>query len=244
MKANWMVVVAVQAVLSCRGSEPPRRPMAMAATGTIEGVVRLGGHDLPTPTSIENTTDPAVCGRGQTLDDLVVSADNRGIRYAIVALVDVPEAAIPAADPGRLRIDNSGCRFSPHASVATVGSTVEAVNSDPILHTTHLYGPADLNISLPVKGARATRELARPGLYIVKCDIHGWMQAFIRVDPHPFHAVTDAQGSFRIEGVPAGRYRIEVWHEKLGTREVEAEIEEGRTSSLSIEFPSPKEVQS
>jgi plastocyanin len=236
------LATAMGAAVSCRAPEPAKPPAS--ATGSIEGVVRLGGSNIPTPTRIENTTDPAVCGRGQTLDDLVVSAENRGIRYAIVALVDVPEGSVPAVSPDRVVIENSGCRFAPHAAVATVDSTVEAVNADSILHTTHLYGPADLNISLPVKGARATRELSRPGLYVVKCDIHGWMQAFIRVDRHPFHAVTDTAGSFRIEGIPAGRYRIEVWHEKMGTREVEVEVQEGRTSSLSVEFPTPKEVQS
>lgn len=236
-KALLLSLAVIGLTYSCRAPEPAR---AVVATGSVEGVVRLGSGPLPVPTRIENTTDPQVCGRAQTLDDLVVSPENRGVRYAIVSLVDVPVESIPAGRPERIVIENSGCRFSPHAAVATTGSTVEAVNGDPLLHTTHLYGPADLNISLPVQGARATRDLARPGLYIVKCDIHGWMQAFIRVDPHPFHAVTDANGSFRIEGVPLGHYRMEVWQEKLGTRELEVKVDEGRTLSLSIEYPNPK----
>lgn len=237
MNRHWILVAAAATALSCREPEPATRELA---TGAIEGVVHLGGHELATPTRIENTTDPDVCGRGQTLDDLVVSPDTRGIRYAIVALVDVPDGSIPAIAPARVVIDNSGCRFSPHAAVATVGTTLEALNSDAILHTTHVYGPADMNISLPVKGARATRVLARPGLYIVKCDIHGWMQAFIRVDPHPFHAVTDANGWFRIEGVPVGSYRMEVWQEKLGTRGIDVRVEKDRMLSLSVEYPTPK----
>jgi plastocyanin len=228
-----LLVVLALAALSCRSSAPEKPP---AAGGAIEGVVRLGGQDLPAPTRIENTTDPEVCGRAQTLQDLLVSPENRGIQNAIVSLLDVPEGSIPSVTRERLVIENSGCRFSPHAAVLTVGSTLEAVNDDPILHTTHLYGPADLNLSLPVKGARATRVLAQAGLYLVKCDIHGWMQAFVRVDPHPFHAVTDANGSFRIGGVPPGHYWIEVWHEKLGARDREARVEEGRTVSLDVEY--------
>lgn len=233
MKFQRMLLISASAALSCREPEPSSpRP-----AGAIEGVVRLEGDEVPTPTRVENTTDPAICGRGQTLDDLVVSGENRGIRYAIAALTGVRDASFPIPSPERVVIDNSQCRFSPHAAVATVGSTIEALNSDSVLHTTHLYGPADVNISLPVKGARATRELTAPGLYIVKCDVHGWMQAFVRIDSHPFHAVTDADGRFRIEGIPPGSYRLEVWHEKLGTQEREVRVEEGKILSLSLEFP-------
>jgi plastocyanin len=227
------MIVALLGAASCRAPEASK-PKVPA--GTIEGVVRLTGPALPTPTRIENTTDPDVCGRGQTLDDVVVAADDRGLRWVIVTLVDVPESSLPASTPGRVELDNSGCRFSPHAAVATLGSTIEAVNDDPILHTTHLYGPADMNISLPLQGTRATRELARPGLYIVKCDIHGWMQAFVQVDPHPFHSVTDAEGRFRIESVPAGHYRLSFWQERLGAREVGVQVEGGRTTSVDMNY--------
>ncbi len=241
MKVHVMLLVSAPTWLSCHGPEPST---AESAWGAVEGVVRFVGAALPAPTRVENTTDPAICGREQTLDDLVVSKENRGIRHAIVALAGVRDGSFPTPSPERVAIDNAECRFSPHAAVTTVGSTLEALNSDPVLHTTHLYGPADVNISLPVKGARATRELATPGLYLVKCDIHGWMQAFVRVDHHPFHAVTDANGTFRIEGIPPGQYRLEVWHEKLGTQEMEVTVEEGKTLSISLEFPLSSEVKS
>ncbi len=70
----------------------------------------------------------------------------------------------------------------------------------------------------------------------VLCDVHGWMKAFIRVDEHPYHAVTDEQGYFRISGVPPGSYTLELWHEKLGTRQVSVHIERGITSRIEIEY--------
>lgn len=219
----------------------PADPGAVAgATGVVEGIVRLGGSEEIEPTRIENTTDPEVCGRGQTLDDLTLSVD-RGVGGVIVTVVGFDESNVSPPAPEHVTIDNEGCRFSPHASVTTVGSTLEAVNSDAVLHTTHLYGPADMNISLPVQGARASRELTRPGLYIVKCDVHGWMQAFVRVDPHALHAVTDADGAFRIEGVPTGAHRIELWHERLGTREVDVEVRPDRTARVDFTIPFPME---
>lgn len=224
------------AISSCRMEDSPWEE-GSAGVGSIEGVVLWAGEEVPKPTRVENETDPEVCGRVHALDDLVVAPEGRGIRNAIVALVDVPEKAIPRVEPGRLVLDNTGCRFSPHAAVSLAGSTLEAFNGDPILHTTHLYGPAELNVSLPVKGARSARQLDRPGLYLVRCDIHGWMQAVVRVDVHPFHAVTDERGAFRIDGVPEGRYRLEVWHEKLGSQETEVAVEGGTTAAVKFEYP-------
>ena len=235
LPAGLLVGAGVVAMLSCGGDEP-RESNIPAATGSIEGTVRLLGQALPEPTRVANTTDPEVCGREHTLQDLIVSPETRGIRYAIAALRDVPSAMIPPPEPERIVIDNVGCQFSPHAVVATVGATLEALNSDPLLHTTHLYGPANINISLPVKGARSTRTLERPGTYAVRCDIHGWMQALVWVDPHPYHAVTDERGFFRIDGVPAGNHVLQVWHEKLGVREKEVRVEDGVTSSVLIEY--------
>jgi hypothetical protein len=49
-----------------------------------------------------------------------------------------------------------------------------------------------------------------------KCDVHGWMNAYVGVMDHPFFAVTDDNGGFEIPGLPAGTYTVEAWHEKLG----------------------------
>lgn len=185
------------------------------------------------PTQITNTTDPEVCGDGQTLEDLLLSRD-RGIQNVIVSVRDAPAVA---AEAETLILDNVECRFEPHAAVITAGSTIEARNSDAVLHTTHLYGPREMNFSLPVQGMTSSRTLNEPGIYAVKCDVHGWMQAYIRVDDHPFHAVTDTDGRFRIEGLPAGSYTLELWHERLGPLEREVELTVSAPSSIEIEFP-------
>ena len=117
-----------------------------------------------------------------------------------------------------------------------MGSVIEAVNSDPILHTTHLYGPLEVNIALPFRGPRISRTVERPGMIIVKCDVHSWMQAFIRVDAHPFHAVSDTRGSFRIPGIPPGSYTLEIWHETLGSQQQPVRIEAGKKTSVEIMY--------
>lgn len=218
------------------GSSAETDPGGDPGLGALTGIVKLGPGPVPEVTRILNTTDPEVCGRSHALDDLVVSPENRGIRYVIVALADVPEARIPSFAPGRLILENADCRFTPHASVITVGGTIEAVNRDPVLHTTHFYGSLEANLSLPIQGARSTRTAHRAGLIGVRCDLHGWMQAFIRVDPHPFHAVTDASGTFRIPDIPAGTFTVESWHQKLGTERRTVRIEAGKTEHLEVEY--------
>ncbi|HXV61746.1 MAG TPA: ATP-binding protein [Vicinamibacteria bacterium] len=234
-RSPLLILAALVALPSCRDVFTSR-PASSRPVGRIEGTVRLVGGDFPPPTRIENTTDPEVCGREHTLDDAVVSPENHGVRYAIVAMLDVPANAIPPFESSTLTIDNIDCRFSPHAGVVRAGSSIEARNSDPILHTTHLYGPAEVNISLPMEGAAGVRRLEKAGLYAVRCDVHGWMKAAIRVDPHPFHAVTDENGEFHIEDAPAGTYRLESWHERLGRREVVVEVREGETASVRFEY--------
>ena len=232
-------------VLLAPGDRPGTREVQAATVaqassgpglGTLEGFVRLAGDVVPPPTGVENTTDPAVCGQTQTLEDLLVSARGGGIQNVIVALADGPAPKIPALQPGRLVLDNRQCRFVPHVSVLTVGSTIEATNSDSVLHNTHLYGVVRANIVLPFKGLTVRRIADKPGMIIVKCDVHGWMQAFIRVDDHPFHAVSDEGGHFRIPDIPAGTYSLDIWHEKLGRQQKTVRIEAGRTERIEVEY--------
>ena len=207
-----------------------------ADLGALEGLVRLAGDEVPSSTRVENTTDPTICGRMKTLEDFLVSASNRGIRNVMVALTDVPRERIPPRLPGRLVLDNRQCQFVPHAGVLTMGSTIEATNSDPVLHTTHLYGAVEANIALPFKGSTVIRVVDQPGIIAVRCDVHGWMQAFIRVDDHPFHAVSNATGSFRIENIPAGTYHLEAWHERLGPQKKIVRIEAGKTERIEMDY--------
>ncbi len=205
-------------------------------TGTVEGVVRIVAEAIPESTRVRNTTDPELCGESQSLEDFLVSAVDGGVGNVIVALLDVPPDRIPARPAERLVLDNRDCRFVPHAAVLTVGSTIVATNSDAVLHTEHFYGAHSINMALPSKDVSIDTVVTEDGMVIVKCDIHGWMQAFIRVDAHPFHAVSDAAGVFRILDVPAGTYQLELWHEKLGQQRVPVEVEGGRTAIVEARF--------
>ncbi len=232
------VVLLFMVACQPQGNEPSAPPRTGSAdgSGTLEGFVRFSGDVLPQPTRVKNSTDPSVCGEMQDLEDILVSAADHGIMNVIVALEGVPAEKMPPYEPGRLVVDNRDCRFVPHVSVLTVGSTIVATNSDSVLHTEHYYGALVGNAALPLKDATVTTLAESAGMIIVKCDVHGWMQAFIRVDAHPFHAVTGVNGYFRIADVPPGTYRLEIWHEKLGPQEQTIRIEAGETQTIQVEY--------
>jgi len=69
-----------------------------------------------------------------------------------------------------------------------------------------------------------------------KCDVHGWMNAYVGVLDHPFFAVTDKDGKFSFKGLPPGTYTIEAWHEKLGTQTATVTIAAKETKDANFSF--------
>jgi len=221
-------------------------PPGTGSTGVREGQVRGGqvlegrvlfeGSNIPRSTRVENTTDPQDCETIQSLSNIIISRENRGIKNVILALKGVPLPKDYRPQPSPLILDNRNCQFEPHVAVLTTGSSIEAVNRDPIFHSVHLYGFLNVNLALGPNQSKVVQTLERPGYVIVKCDVHGWMQAFFRVDNHPFHSVSAADGSFRIENIPPGSYILEAWHEYFGEKDLTVSIRADAPSRVTIDF--------
>lgn len=157
------------------------------------------------------------------------------------ALVMLEGAGLPRqAAPGRARLDNRDCEFAPHVQVTAVGSELEVLTSDPILHTAHGYldrRETLFHVALPVFLSRRVVRLERPGLVTIECDVgHTWMRAFIWVTATGFATVTDAGGRFRLAGVPPGRYALRVWHEVLGERALAVDVAAGVRTSVDVRY--------
>ena len=220
-------------------SGPPSRPVAyeVAAVpdgGSIQGKVVFQGT-APTLKIIPDK-DPSVCG-GLREDPLVVVGPDKGVQEAVVYVKDVEKGkplVKPATPP---EIVNQNCRFVPHVQALPVG-TIVIVNSDPVMHNTHGFlGKATVfNQALPVKGQRIPKPLTKAGMVEVKCDVHGWMHAWIHVANNPYYAVTQKGGTFSIPDVPPGSYTLVAWQEYTGATEIPVTVAPKQAAHVTIEL--------
>ena len=111
-------------------------------------------------------------------------------------------------------------------------------NSDPILHTVHArMGKETLfNVGLP-SWRQVTKRLERAGVMRIDCDVlHTWMSAVIVVVTTPHFTVTDNTGSFSLDGLAAGAYDLEVWHERLGINQSRVNLQENGRVALDVVY--------
>ena len=135
-------------------------------------------------------------------------------RRCVVYLESAPQAAFEAPAPRRAQLDQRNESFVPSVLAVTVGSTVDFPNSDRTYHNVFSLSKAKrFDLGRYPRGQMRSVLFDRPGVVRVFCEIHSHMSAWILVFAHPFFAVTDADGRYRIEGVPPGSYTLAVWHE-------------------------------
>ncbi len=220
---------------------PAAAPIDTATTGTVTGKITFEGT-APAPAPIRMTSDPNCAPAGTTAStETLVVGSGGGLQNAFVYVKDglgnrtFPAPATPVV------LDQQGCHYVPHVVGIQVGQPMEIVNSDATLHNVHALPKqnGEFNQGQPLKGMKnvhtfTTKEVMVP----FKCDVHGWMNAWVGVLDHPFFAVTSADGSFSLKGLPPGTYTIEAWHEKLGTQTQMITIGEKETKDVAMTFKS------
>ena len=180
--------------------------------------------------------DQTFCGA--EIKETTVELGAKGqLANAIVYLTDIARGKAPDTT-AVAKLDNRGCQFLPRVQAVTVGQTIEIVNSDPILHSTHAKdgNRTVFNLALPTEGQTIPKKIRAPGLMHVRCDAgHTWMNAWIDAFSHPYHAVTDRDGRATLTAIPPGTYKVAVWHETLGTETQSVTIAAGETKTLRFE---------
>ena len=136
-------------------------------------------------------------------------------------------------------LDQDKCRYAPRVLGVRVGQPLQVRNSDPLLHNVRSNGVINqaFNKSTPIEGMTfnhtfATKEVMVP----FKCDVHGWMSAWVGVLDHPYFGTTAPDGRVVLGNLPPGTYTIEAWHESLGTKTQQVTIGAKESKDVSFSF--------
>jgi plastocyanin len=218
---------------------PDARRVDESKAGNVSGRVTYEGP-APENRILKADSDPA-CARehpnGLSIETIVV---NNGALQNVFVYVkdglgnyyfDTPAQAVV--------LDQKGCKYTPRVFGVRAGQPIEIVNSDPTLHNVHALASANREFNFPqsIQGMKQPKTFTAPEVMVhFKCDVHGWMNAYVGVLPHPYFAVTPDSGAFELKNLPAGTYTIEAWHEKLGTQSQSVTLGEKESKTVSFAF--------
>jgi hypothetical protein len=221
----WEEIIAPVLVLAVLAAVDPVR--AYEGDPSVAGVTVSGralySGSLPKPERVPVHRDSTYCGETVSIDKIHVERTSGGIDGVVISLEGIGRGKPLVPDKTVIKFENRTCRFVPRTNVAVVGSVLEILNSDPILHNTHMRidgrsGPTIINVVQPAGVDVIIKTLQIAGFFDIRCDAHTFMQASMHVFEHPYFAVTDSTGRFEMAQVPPGTYRLRMWHEALGTR--------------------------
>jgi plastocyanin len=221
-RARWLGLCAGVSV--CAASALAPSPTSAARPGSIRGHVELG-RVVRAAERRPGVADLGMPGPRDVPDRL----------KSVVYLESAPRGAFEQTDGGHTVMDQRNETFVPHVLAITTGTTVDFPNSDHFYHNVFSLSktrPFDLG-RYPAGNSRSVR-FDRPGIVRVFCDIHSHMNAFILVFSHPFFAVTDDEGRYKIDGVPPGTYNVIAWNEGRTSEPKPVTVFEAGTAELDF----------
>ncbi len=224
--------VAATATATAKATAKP----AVEGKGTLKGVIAFSGK-APVMKEPKKRKDADVCKDAKTPHNAVLVKDGK-LADVFVAIGDGQiTGEFTAAKPAE--VHQTGCVYVPRIQGILPGQELSIFNDDATLHNVHAYHGADspINQAQP-KGAAPlkTTKFEEPGVYRLQCDVHPWMRSFAIASDNPYFAVSAADGSFTIEKVPAGKYKIVAWHSIFGKLEkADVEVKDGAVD-VAFEF--------
>jgi hypothetical protein len=209
--------------------------------GALSGRVVYQGEP-PQPAKLMVVADLAVCGKHQPYDNRLKVGTNKGIEDAVVSLTSVEAGASLEKMGGEFVLDQRGCSYRPHVLLAPINTPLQIYNNDPVYHNVHTYSSRNpaMNLAHPQTLEKLEIVFTAPEKIQLRCDIHGWMSAWIIAVDHPYYALTDAAGRFTLEGIPPGTYTVHCWQELLGEQSAQVKIERGGQTTFDFTYPAPE----
>ena len=209
---------------------------ALAADSSIEGTVDFSGK-APTPAKLHREADP-YCAKTPMTDPSVL-VKNGKLENVWVHVTKGATGAAKVDTSKTAEMDQKNCMYTPRMTMAVVGQKITAKNGDPVLHNVHTYlGPATVfNKGMPNEKTPPIEYTAKEeGMMRWKCDVHPWMRGYIGISKNGLQAVSGSDGTFKIDNVPPGKYTLEAWLEKYGTKTQEVTVEAGKPAKVTFKY--------
>ena len=242
-----LVLVALAAVTACGGASSSSpvstgaiaSPVDPATAGRIAGRVRFDGGAPPAEV-VRFSADPACVSLNgadkQPADAVVLGGDN-GLQNVFVYIRTGLERVTFPIPVEPVVLDQQKCRYIPRVVGVRVGQALQVKNGDPLLHNVRSDPEINqpFNQGQPVQGMTYTHTFTtREVMVPIKCDVHGWMRAYVGALEHPYFAVTGGDGSYELPDLPPGTYTIAAWHERLGAKEQQVTL--GAKDTMDVDF--------
>ena len=117
---------------------------------------------------------------------------------------------------------------------------IERLLDDPAITSTHVRAQAGadrlFNYAMPIPGHVVPTRLKKEGIFKLSCDVHPWMRGWLLALPTTHYAVSGEDGKYELAGLPPGKHKVKIWHERFGEREAEVEIAAGGTATHDVAY--------
>jgi len=222
-----------------KGGDKGGATPAAGGSGVIQGTVKFTGT-APEMPALKREADP-FCAKTPMNAETVVVNENGTLRNVVVRIKPGTVKGPAATEP--IKIEQHDCMYRPRVQTAMADQEVTIHNGDPTTHNVHAFDMREgegeeslFNLAQPKGAADITKDANGYAVMKFKCDVHPWMIGYIVVTDHPYATVTGEDGSFKIEGVPAGKYTLEAWHEHYGMKTAEIEVTDKGTAEATFTY--------
>lgn len=203
--------------------------------GTVSGKVTLNGK-APAARMLKVDEDVKACGGDRPSEELLVNK-NGGIKNVVLSIENI-QSGKKWDFPKEFVYDQKKCAFVPHVLLIKPKTKGLVLNSDKVGHNFHTVSRGIYSINRKIKSGAKMKvkknKIRKAGVIRAKCDIHSWMKGWWFVAKTPYTVLTNRNGTFSITGIPAGTYKLKIWHEKLGESEQSVVIKAGKATKTNI----------
>ncbi len=218
-----------------------------AAGGSVSGKISYEGTP-PEPEHFTVQKNPEFCGTERDFFHIKV---NKGVLQSAAVLIEGIEGG-QAMEGAEFKMVGQNCTFLPFTGVVEKrgkgkknAPAIEILNEDDVIHNPHPFEMRGMarrtlwNIGLPEKGDKLNKKLRvkKGNVVKIQCDQHDFMHAWLRVVTNSYWTmVNNKDGSYKIDGIPPGKYQVVAWHPILGEQKKEITVGDGGTVEASFSF--------